>query len=330
MAVEREVTASATQQGGADLTLVVRSVRREACDIVSLVLAAPDGRALPAFTPGAHLSLQLAPGLERQYSLCNESGESGYLVAVKLEPASRGGSAAVHALRVGDVIKARPPVNQFEVDWSADHLVLLAGGIGITPVFAMARAARAKGKSFELHYFARSDGHAAFLDEIRAFGSCATPHLGVPPDDVASELQAIVGHRRAGAQLYMCGAPVVMNAVREVAAARWPDSAIHCEYFRPDETRPTAQAAPFDIVVASTGARFTVAADCSMLQTLEAHGVMVDSSCREGLCGMCVVPVLEGVPDHRDDFLGDDARRGGELVALCVSRSRSPVLVLGI
>ncbi|MES3004063.1 MAG: PDR/VanB family oxidoreductase [Pseudomonadota bacterium] len=313
----------------ADLTLVVRSVRREACDIVSLLLASADGRALPAFTTGAHLSFKLAAGLERQYSLCNESGESGYVVGVRLEAASRGGSAAMHALREGDVIKARPPVNQFEVDWSAEHLVLVAGGIGITPLLAMARAARSKGKSFELHYFARSGEHAAFVEEIRAFESNATLHLGVPVDDVARELRAIVGERRTGAQLYMCGAPPFMNAVRE-AAAQWPASAIHCEYFRPDETRATAEAAPFDIVVSSTGARFTVAADSSMLQTLEANGVIPDSSCREGLCGMCVVPVLEGIPDHRDDFLGDEARRAGELVALCVSRSKSPVLVLGI
>lgn len=315
---------------GADLTLVVRSVRREACDIVSLLLASVDDRALPAFTPGAHLSFKLAAGLERQYSLCNESGESGYVVGVKLETASRGGSAAMHALREGDVINARPPVNQFEVDWNADHLVLIAGGIGITPLLAMARAARSRGKSFELHYFARSGEHAAFVDDISAFGSHATLHLGVPADDVIRELRAIVGERRAGAQLYMCGAPPFMNAVREAAAAQWPASAIHCEYFRPDESRTQAQAAPFDIVMSSTGARFTVEADRSMLQTLEANGVIPDSSCREGLCGMCVVPVLEGVPDHRDDFLGDDARRGGELVALCVSRSRSPVLVLGI
>lgn len=310
--------------------LVVRSVRREACDIVSLVLAGADGQALPAFTPGAHVTLKLRPGLERQYSLCNEPDGNDYVIAVKLEPESRGGSAAMHKLREGDVIEARSPVNQFAVDWSADHLVLVAGGIGITPLLAMARAARRRGKSFELHYFARSAQHAAFQDQITAFGEQAKLYLGVQPQHVGRELQRIVGRRPAGAQLYMCGAAPFMNAVREAAAGAWPADAIHCEYFRPEDPRTDAGDLPFDIVVSSTGARFTVAPGSSMLQTLEANGVIPDSSCREGVCGMCVVPLLEGVPDHRDDFLGEDARRAGEMVALCVSRARSPVLVLGI
>lgn len=310
--------------------LVVRSVRREACDIVSLVLAGADGQALPAFTPGAHVTLNLGPGLERQYSLCNEPDEQDYVIGVKLEPESRGGSAAVHALREGDVVEAGAPANNFEVDWSAEHLVLVAGGIGITPLLAMARAARRQGKSFELHYFARSAEHAAFQDAVSGFGSQARMHLGVRPHELGSALEPIVGQRPPGARLYMCGAAPFMQAVREAATAAWPADVIHCEYFRPQALRADAPDLPFDIVVSSTGARFTVEPGCSMLSTLEANGVISDSSCREGVCGMCVVPVLEGIPDHRDDFLGDDARRAGEMVALCVSRARSPVLVLGI
>jgi vanillate O-demethylase ferredoxin subunit len=330
MTLPDRADAAAAPAGPQELALRVGRVRREASDVVALELVRADGGPLPGFTPGAHLTFKLGAGLERQYSLCNEPDGTRYVVAVKLEALSRGGSAAMHALREGDVVQAREPVNHFPVDWSADHLVLVAGGIGITPLMAMAKAARSRGKSFELHYFARSGGHAALLDDVASLRQQAFLHLGVEPDHVADELRAVVGHRPPGAQLYMCGAPAFMNVVRAVAAAAWPDDAIHCEYFRPDETRAQSPAGAFDIVVSSTGARFTVAADCSMLQTLEANGIVPDSSCREGVCGMCVVPVLQGVPDHRDEFLGEDARRGGELVALCVSRAKSPVLVLGI
>lgn len=180
------------QPAAGEMLLQVVDRRQEADDVVSLRLVDPAGAPLPAFTPGAHIAVRLGENLIRQYSLCNGPDESDtYSIAVKREVQSRGGSAAVHRLGRGDVVTATLPVNAFGVDWSAPHLVLLAGGIGITPLLSMARHALRRGHSFELHYFARSREHAAFHGAL-ADGPLASHvifHFGLEAGAVSPLLQ---------------------------------------------------------------------------------------------------------------------------------------------
>jgi len=323
------------QAAAGEMQLQVTSRRREAEDVLSLRLADPHGARLPGFTPGAHIALRLGEGLVRQYSLCNGPGEEGaYLIAVKREAQSRGGSAAVHRLAQGDVIAATSPVNAFEVDWSAPHLVLLAGGIGITPLLSMARHAVQRGHSFELHYFARSSAHAAFHG-LLADGPMAPHvvfHFGVEPAAVSARLDELLSNRPVGSHLYVCGPVPFMDQARKIADGCANLSAVHWEYFTPPT--PTAEAradsAPCTVLLARSGKTFEVSADKSILQVLIENGVVVDSSCMEGVCGLCATRVLEGEPDHRDEVLSDDERRCGQLMTVCVSRARGGLLVLDL
>ncbi|MFZ5778631.1 MAG: PDR/VanB family oxidoreductase [Pseudomonadota bacterium] len=316
-----------------EMQLRVAERHREADDVVSLRLAASGGAPLPSFTPGAHIALRLGEGLVRQYSLCNgpEDAEA-YCIAVKREPLSRGGSAAVHRLVEGDMLVASPPVNAFEVDWSAPHLVLLAGGIGITPLICMARHAQKRSHSFELHYFARSSGHAAFRGSL-ADGPLAPHvgfHFGVEPAAVSLLLGRLLASRRAGAHLYLCGPVPFMDEARAIASGCANLGGVHWEYFTPP-SRPlgaTAGSGACTVRLARSGKTLEVPAGKSILQVLTENGVAVDSSCMEGVCGLCATRVLEGEPDHRDEVLTEDEHRN--LMTVCVSRARGGSLVLDL
>jgi vanillate O-demethylase ferredoxin subunit len=323
------------QLAAGEMQLRVIGRRLEADDVVSLRLADPAGAPLPAFTPGAHIALRLGDGLVRQYSLCNGPDESdAYSIAVKREAGSRGGSAAVHRLAQGDVVAAASPVNGFAVDWSAPHLVLLAGGIGITPLLSMARHALQRSHSFELHYFARSPMQAAFHDML-ANGPLAPQvvfHFGIEPDAVSPLLQELLPTRRSGAHLYVCGPVPFMDEARRIAAGCASLAGTHWEYFMPPAHMPEAGAATTACTVrlARSGRTLEVPADRSILQVLIENGVTMDWSCMEGVCGLCVTRVLEGEPDHRDDVLSDDERHCGRLMTVCVSRVRGGLLVLDL
>ncbi|MBS0224021.1 MAG: oxidoreductase [Proteobacteria bacterium] len=318
-----------------EMQLQVMSLRREADDVLSLRLADPCGARLPAFTPGAHIALRLGEGLVRQYSLCNGPDEDGtYLIAVKREARSRGGSAAVHRLAQGDVVAATLPVNAFAVDWSAPHLVLLAGGIGITPLLSMALHAMQRGHSFELHYFARSSAHAAFHDLLAdaPMAPHVVFHFAIEPEAVSSVLKDLLSSRRAGAHLYVCGPVPFMDEARKIAAGCTNLSAVHWEYFTPPAPAEEARAssAVCTVRLARSGKTLEVPANKSILQVLIENGVTIDSSCMEGLCGLCATRVLEGEPDHRDEVLTDNDRQYGKLMTVCVSRAREGVLVLDL
>jgi vanillate O-demethylase ferredoxin subunit len=323
------------QLGAAEMKLQVSALRAETADILSLQLANPTGGPLPAFTPGAHIALRLGKGLVRQYSLCNgpEDGEA-YFIAVKREAESRGGSAAVHRLGHGDLVAVTPPVNAFPVDWSAPHLVLLAGGIGITPLLSMARHAQQRGHSFELHYFARSFGHAAFRD-LLGEGRLAphvTFHFGVEPAAMDRYLRDLLASRRTGSNLYLCGPTPFMDRARAVAADCSGLCGVRWEYFTPSHAADPVgdQATPFTVRLARSGRTFEVPADKTVLQILLANDVEVDSSCMEGVCGLCATRVLEGEPDHRDEVLSDEEKRRCDVMTVCVSRARGRLLVLDL
>ncbi len=292
--------------------------------------AAPGQGDLPRFEAGAHLSLLLPSGLERQYSLCNDPAEAGrYVVAVKREEAGRGGSREMHeALRPGQVVRARPPANHFPLSDQAGEILLIAGGIGITPILAMAWTLSREGRPFRLVYLARSRAEAAFLEEL--------PDL-VPPgrltlhfdDEAASlcDIPALVGGAVDGVCLHCCGPKPMMDAVR-TAAADWPEDRRRFEYFSNDQPASVEGDQPFRLVLARQGREIDVGADETPLEALLREGVDVDYSCTEGTCGTCITRVISGDVDHRDAVLMPGER--ADHVVLCCSRAKGALLTIDL
>lgn len=317
---------------GAAARAQVEDIRRLSDDIVEIALAVPEDCWRPV-EAGAHLRLDFGAGLVRCYSLCNIGDVPGrYVVAVKREADSRGGSAAAHALRIGDALAVAGPFNQFAPDWTEHRLVLVAGGIGITPLYAMAQAAAARGHDFVLHYFLREPRQAAYLDALSA-GAYA-PHLrvhaGLGPEEVQAAVAALLTEVTRDDGLYVCGPRPLIELVRAQAADVLPAARIHWESFggNGDAAAAADADAPFEISLLSGEGPFTVPPGQSALAVLLAAGIDVPFSCREGECGMCVVEVIEGQPDHRDRFLSEDMRSRGKHIALCVSRARGPRIVV--
>ncbi|VTU14883.1 Phenoxybenzoate dioxygenase subunit beta [Variovorax sp. SRS16] len=314
-------------------TAVVERIRRLTEDTAELTLAAADPQAAP-IEAGAHVRVDFGAGLVRCYSLCN-AGERAerYVIAVKREPGSRGGSAAAHALAVGARVRVSAPINRFEPDWRESRHLLIAGGIGITPLYAMAQAALHRGHDFVLHYFVRDTGHAAFLAELNTapFAGHLRLHAGLDADAVRARTADIVAEAGDNEGIYVCGPAPLIELVRTQAAARLPVQRIHWESFGGDDSAATAEGdAPFEIAIASGEGPFVVPPGQSALSVLLAAGVDAPFSCREGECGMCVVDVIEGIPDHRDRFLSDAVRAKNGCMALCVSRARSPRIVVDL
>ncbi len=320
--------------GAARMTVGVRSVVAEAPDIRSFFLEALDGAPLPPFTPGAHIDVHLAPGLTRQYSLCNGPHERGhYQIAVKKETASRGGSRRLHeSVQAGDVLEISAPKNNFELDTGASPCLLVAGGIGITPLLAMAKHLAAAGREFELLYFSRSPAQTAFHEALSAsaFGRRVTFHYALEPDAVRAYLRRKLWQRDGDTQLYLCGPRPFMDLVEQTAAATWPPSAVHLEYFSADPQASAGPRASFVVRLARSGMACEVAAEQTVVDALAARGISVETSCEQGVCGTCLTGVLAGTPDHRDVFLTDDEKQSGDRFCPCVSRSLSPELVLDL
>ena len=316
------------------MTLPVRvaEIRQESIDVRSFRLEPVEGT-LPAYAPGAHVDVHLPGGLIRQYSLCEPAGADWrYLVAVKREPVSRGGSAAMHALCAGTVLRIGPPRNNFPLQEKASHHLLLAGGIGVTPLIAMARHLLASGASFELQYFVRSVEHAAFRDVLcdPALRERVSLHYALEPERLRAYLRRLLWERKDGAHMYLCGPRPFMDLVEEVAAPTWPPDAVHVEHFGANPCALSGPRASFDIVLKSSAVRLQVPAERSIVQVLAEHGNYVPVSCEQGVCGTCLTGVLEGEPDHRDVFLTPEEKNGCKKIMPCVSRSRSEVLVLDL
>ncbi|SDI51219.1 vanillate O-demethylase ferredoxin subunit [Paraburkholderia steynii] len=317
------------------VTRAVRVVSKvmEALDICSFELTAIDGDTLPPFSAGAHIDVQLPAGLTRQYSLCNNPTETHrYQIAVLRDTHSRGGSVAMHALEVGQIIRVSDPKNHFPLVHDAHHTVLLAGGIGITPLLCMAERLASVGSSFELHYCTRSAERTAFSERI-----CASPFAGVVhvhyddgPPSQKLDLTAVLERTRSQAHLYVCGPTGFMDWSLGIARATgWPEERLHREYFAAAPLDTSADGS-FDVQIASTGKVIRVDADQTVVAALSAHGVSVPTSCEQGVCGACLTRVLEGTPEHRDMFLTVEEQALGEQFTPCCSRSRSPKLVLDL
>ena len=315
------------------LQVKVAARREEADGIVGLELVPVDGASLPAFTAGAHIDVHLPGGLLRQYSLCNAPHEQHhYQIGVLRDANSRGGSVAVHeALKVGDVLTIGVPRNQFALV-PAQHSLLLAGGIGVTPILCMAESLAASGASFEMHYCARSPARQAFRERIAASGFAGRVVHHYDDGDAAQklDLDALLAQADPSTHLYVCGPAGFISYVVDTARARgWPESQVHFEYFGAAPVQAEGNGA-FDVKLASSGQVYTIPADRTVIQVLCEHGVDVPVSCEQGICGTCLTRVLEGEPDHRDQYLTDEERAANDQFMPCCSRARSPLLVLDL
>lgn len=311
----------------------VHTLRYEADDIISVDLRPAPGVEFPAFAPGSHIDLHLPNGMVRSYSLCNSSEERHrYVVGVLKDRASRGGSRCVHEqLRVGLPITISAPRNLFALHEDAAHSVLVAGGIGVTPVLCMARRLKDLGRSFEFLYFARSRKSAAFVAEIEALGVPVTWHFddekGGPPD-----LTALLGRRAPAAteHFYACGPAVMLDNFEKTCATLGHANA-HIERFTAVEVAAAVDAkTSFTVELRRSGQTFEVTPDTTLHKRLLEINADVPWSCEEGICGSCETRVLEGVPDHRDMVLTDAERAASKCMMVCVSGCKSERLVLDL
>jgi vanillate O-demethylase ferredoxin subunit len=316
------------------LSVRVGAITDESNEIRRFVLEGEDGTSLPPATPGSHVDVHLrgeapASALTRQYSICNGPEDRGvYILAVKREPQSRGGSVAMHSLAVGDRLEIGRPRNNFPLANGARHHLLLAGGIGITPLLSMARHLAAENGSFALHHFVRAPEQAAFGDVFAGvLASRAQRHAGFDPAATQAHLTALVADPAEGAHLYVCGPePFMATAITAAQAQGWPEACIHREYFGAAPLAPSGK--DFEVVLAASGVSVRVAEDETIVAALARVGVAVEVSCEQGICGTCLTRVVEGVPDHRDAYLTEAEQRAGDQMCLCVSRAASGRLVL--
>ncbi|MFE3032875.1 PDR/VanB family oxidoreductase [Streptomyces canus] len=328
------------------LDVIVHTISLASGTSLSYELRAADGGALPSFEAGAHIDVHLGPSLVRQYSLCNSPREEGrYLICVRRDDAGRGGSRTLHRdLTVGRRLRISPPRNHFPLV-AAGHHVLVAGGIGITPLLSMAEALSARGASFVLHHYTSSAAETPLLERVQtsALGERAVVHHSDQGDTVRAGLPAELRLPEPETAVYVCGPDGFMtHIVAEATAAGWHPGQLHTERFAP-AAPPSAEAeaesgdgakaevaTAFTVRIASTGTGYRVPADRTIAEVLTAHGVEVELSCEQGICGACLTPVLAGEPDHRDEVQTPDERAANDRITLCCSRARTPELLLDL
>ncbi len=313
------------------LTLNVSHVRTFGGAIKCFVLQDPDGWELPPFEPGAHIDLRLPQGGVRQFSLSGDPAvRDRYELAVQASREGRGGSKWLHDhVAVGDTLYASLPRNHFRLDPAYRRFILIAGGIGITPLRSMTFELERSATPYELWYCARAEDGAAYLDDLRVRVPGARLHLVF--DGGLSERQldvdALLEKVQADTAVYCCGPAALMHAVRE-ATVQWPEEAVRFEAFAPPEVDDVLAARQFEVSLARSGPTIPVRPGQSILQALREHNVDVESSCEAGVCGTCKTGFLEGTPVHRDLVLNADERRRSMLI--CVSGCSSERLVLDL
>ena len=305
------------------------AAKREVADgVVTLSLNEVDDHPLPSWEPGAHVDLILDSAPTRQYSLCGDPADRHkYRLGILRDPEGRGGSTYVHdRLSVGDVVRLRGPRNNFPLVGSRRYL-FLAGGIGITPILAMIRAAEAAGADWRLVYGGRRRVSMAFLDELAQYGD----RVDVRPQDESGllPLPTLLGTPQPETLVYCCGPEPLLAAV-ESNCTGWPKGSLHVERFAPKPQAEPVRTDAFEVVLRRSELTLTVPPERSILSVVEEAGVGVLSSCAEGTCGTCEATVLEGEPDHLDSVLSEEERRANDCMMVCVSRSRTARLVLDL
>lgn len=312
------------------LKVVVRKRENHNDGVVALELASLNGEALPAFEAGAHIDVHLDDDLIRQYSLCNDPADtSAYRLGILKDPNSRGGSVAAHLnLQEGTELSIGVPRNHFPLEASAKRSILIGGGIGITPMIAMAYSLKAEDKAFELHYCSRSPETSGFLDELASCSFSDNVNLHFDSNDQRLDLETVLKDADADTHLYVCGPNGFMEWVISTAKnLGMADKNVHKEFFNVEvETGGTS----FEVVAEQSGITVQVGENESIADALKAAGVKVKVSCEQGTCGTCLCDVIEGTPEHRDVYLTEEEKEDNDQITLCCSRSQTPRLVLDI
>lgn len=317
-----------------DIEVRIHQIRSETSEIRSFEFRAVNGQNLPEFQAGAHISISPFPGLTRQYSLVNDPADRGrYLIGVKRELNGRGGSSAMHTqLKEGGTVHISAPRNNFALrPGTGGRRILLAGGIGVTPLLSMAEVLAAEGQEFELHYFARSNSEIAFRDLIleSSWSHRVSYHFGLVPPLLTETLQEIL--RDGGHSMYLCGPNPFMDVVRNCAdATGWAADSIILEHFSAEAPVLTTGEGEFVLRLAKSGIELVVPSDRTIIEVIRNAGVEIKTSCEQGVCGTCITEVIEGDVEHHDLFLSPEEQEGGRLILPCVSRCRSRLLVLNI
>ena len=309
--------------------LVIDSLRDLTDRIREITLRAADGATLPPHEPGAHVDFDLGTLGSRSYSLIDWPGDADDMlrIAVQREPEGQGGSMKMHEFALGDRLTVAAPKSDFPLHDHAGPALLLAGGIGVTPIVSLATALTAAGRAFDLHYTTRSKGVMAYEVELAAaFGAAVTFHHD---DMVPLSLPALFGGIDPATHLYVCGPKPMIEAARAAAnAAGLPDAQIHFELFATPQAEEGDTA--FEVEVASTGEVFVIPPGKTIIEVLEEGGMDLMYDCQRGDCGICQTDVISGIPDHRDVVLSDAEKAEGKLIQICVSRAKSPRLVLDL
>lgn len=313
-----------TAQAASRLTVYIEEHRPLAKDIVGLTLRATDNTPLPAATPGAHIDLFLANGMTRQYSIVNATAQS-YELGVLLDPASRGGSDTIHhKLHQGATLEISPPRNLFPLDTAAQHVILFAGGIGITPILSMANALHRSKTPFTLIYCSRSKERAAYLDQLNNAPYRDNIHIfhDDESDTNAFNAPSLLATIPQKTPLYVCGPNGFMDHILTAAQnAGWATQDLHSERFSAPQSDTTDDGS-FEIVIKSSGAHIHVAAEETAVSALQNAGYDIPMSCEQGICGTCLIPVLDGELDHRDMFMTDAERSANNRFTPCCSRGK--------
>jgi len=313
------------------INVKVEAIQQEAERIRSFLLVKSGLFNLPYYGPGAHIDVHCGEGIIRQYSLCGDPADRRrLLIAVKQGEPSRGGSDLMHlAVQEGDKLEIGSPRNNFPLDETTSHAVLLAAGIGITPIIAMADRLHVLGKSFELHYFSRSAGHTAFRNRLSNgdYRGNVTFHEGLDVTLISAELGRILAKPIDGGQVYMCGPGSFMETAESLALKIWPVDSVKLERFAANPMLASGPTHAFTIELARTGITLNVGANETILEVLDANDIPAAFSCEQGVCGTCVTKVIDGVPEHRDSFLSQKQRASGKQMCLCVSRTQGNNLI---
>jgi vanillate monooxygenase ferredoxin subunit len=312
-------------------TVTVAKKTIEAHNIISFELADPDGAELPPFSAGSHIDVTIPGGLTRQYSLCNSAAERyRYVIGVWRDPNSRGGSVAMHdTISVGDTLQVGPPRNRFRAPRSTKRALLVARGIGVTPILSIANHLKSEAIPFELHYLCSLGSPGAFKSTIEQSSFAENTRFYLEATDQTLDAATLLADHPEDTQLFICGVDWWLDPILNTARQKgWADERVHIERF-------TAKAAAalldkvFEVKIASTGTVFKIPGDKTVAGFLEESGVKIPTSCEQGMCGTCKVKILEGEADHRDKRLSPEQRAEGYFLA-CVSRAKGDLLLLDL
>lgn len=307
--------------------------KEEAAGIFSFELVDPDGKELPPFEAGAHVEVRVGDKI-RQYSLCNPPSERRrYIIGVQRELNGRGGSAKFcDEVQEGDMVLLRGPHNLFHLEPAARRSLLLAGGIGVTPILAMAEQLQASGAPFEFHYCTRSRQRTAFFDRVSSasYAGSVQFHFDDGPEEQRPQLEAWLSAPEPDKHVYICGPAAMMDVAVEIARKHgWAEDHVHLERFTGVAAKP-GDAREFYVEIKKTGQMVLIPKDKTVVEALRAVGIDIPVSCEQGVCATCLTNIVEGVPDHRDLILTKQEHESGKIFTPCVSRALSDILVIDI